>query len=447
MMSLRTEGWLLGLDTRSTTNRPSAKTTHIELNVLSLCNLEISKLDIEFTHKKRYNELMIQRDLKKRLLQLSQSMPVVTVTGPRQSGKTTLCQACFPELPYANLELIDTRLLATEDPRRFLARYPAGAIIDEVQNCPDLLSYLQVVVDQDPRPGQWILTGSQNLLLLESVSQSLAGRTAVLNLLPLSYNEISRFDQHPTDLNTALLTGGYPRILAQRMPPGDFLESYISTYVERDVRRVSQVMDLVSFQKFLALCAGRTGQLLNMSSLASDCGVSQPTVKAWLSILETGFLVFRLPAWHGNINKRLTKSAKLHFWDSGLVCRLLGIHNQQQLELHPLRGAIFESWVVAEMAKYRLHHGVSRGLFHFRDLHGNEADLVQETAAGLSLFEIKSGTTINRKMSTGLARVQAQLGQLAISGKTVVYGGSERAELREVVFRPWSEAFQCGTIE
>jgi len=374
-------------------------------------------------------------------------MPVVTVTGPRQSGKTTLCRACFSHLPYANLELIDTRLLATEDPRKFLARFPDGAIIDEVQNCPDLLSYLQGVVDEDPRLGRWILTGSQNLLLLESVSQSLAGRTAVLNLLPLSYNEIVRFDNHPTDLNTTLLTGGYPRILEHQIPSADFLESYISTYVERDVRRVSQVMDLVSFQKFLALCAGRTGRLLNMSSLGSDCGVSQPTIKAWLSLLETGFLVFRLPAWHGNINKRLTKSAKLHFWDSGLVCRLLGIHNADQLDLHPLRGAIFESWVVSEIAKYRLHHGVSRGLFHFRDLHGNDVDLVQETPAGLSLIEIKAGTTVNRQMNVGFERVESQLTKINIAGKSVIYGGSERVALRGVELWPWSESYQCGILE
>jgi len=409
--------------------------------------MENSKIDLEITEELADNPFMIQRDLKARLLQLSQSMPVVTVTGPRQSGKTTLCRACFPELPYTNLELIDARLLAAEDPRKFLARFPNGAIIDEVQNCPDLLSYLQAAVDEDPRPGQWILTGSQNLLLLESVSQSLAGRAAVLNLLPLSYNEVARFEHYPADLNTTLLTGSYPRILERQIPPADFLESYISTYVERDVRRISQVMDLVSFQKFLALCAGRTGQLLNMSSLGSDCGVSQPTIKAWLSILETGFLVFRLPAWHGNINKRLTKSAKLHFWDSGLVCRLLGIHNEQQLELHPLRGAIFESWVVAEIAKYRIHHGVSRGLFHFRDLHGNEVDLVQETAAGLSLIEIKAGTTVNRQMSAGFDRVGSLLAKVKILGKTLVYGGSERVELRGVELRPWSEAYQCGTLE
>ncbi len=387
---------------------------------------------------------MIQRDLKDQLLRLSQTMPVVTVTGPRQSGKTTLCRACFPELPYANLESIDTRLLATDDPRRFLARYPDGAVIDEVQNCPDLLSYLQVAVDEDPRPGRWVLTGSQNLLLLESVSQSLAGRTAVLNLLPLSYNEIVRFKNHPTSLDATLLTGSYPRILERQIPPADFLESYITTYVERDVRRISRVMDLVSFQKFLALCAGRTGQLLNMSSLGSDCGVSQPTIKAWLSLLETGFLVFRLPAWHGNINKRLTKSAKLHFWDSGLVCRLLGIHNEEQLNLHPLRGAIFESWAVSEIAKYRLHHGVSRGLFHFRDLHGSEIDLAQETAAGLSLIEIKAGTTVNRQMSTAFGRVESQLAKVGVVKKTVIYGGRERAELSGVELRPWSAAYQCG---
>ena len=387
---------------------------------------------------------MIQRDLKKRLFQLSQTMPVVTVTGPRQSGKTTLCRSCFPNFPYTNLELPETRLLATDDPRKFLSQFPDGVIIDEVQNCPELLSYIQVLVDENSRPGRWILTGSQNLLLLESVSQSLAGRTGILNLLPLSYNEVLRFDNHPSELNDTLLTGGYPRILDQNIIPHDFLEGYISTYVERDVRMVSRVIDLASFQKFLSLCAGRTGQLLNLSSLGSDCGISQPTVKAWLSILETSYLVFRLPAWHGNIRKRLTKSAKLHFWDSGLVCRLLGIHTPKQLDLHPLRGAIFESWVVSEIAKHRIHQGITRGLFHFRDLHGNEVDLVQETPTGLSLFEIKSGQTINRNMCLGFKRVTTQLKNTPVSEKTLIYGGSDRAELQDIEIRPWSEAYSCG---
>ncbi len=387
---------------------------------------------------------MIKRDLKERLLHLSQTMPVVTVTGPRQSGKTTLCRSCFPNFPYTNLELPETRLLATEDPRKFLAQFSGGVIIDEIQNCPDLLSYIQILVDENPHPGQWILTGSQNLLLLESVSQSLAGRSAILNLLPLSNNEIIRFENHPNELNSTLLTGGYPRILDQNISPYDFLESYISTYVERDVRMVSRVIDLACFQKFLALCAGRTGQLLNLSSLGSDCGISQPTVKAWLSILETSYLVFRLPAWHGNIRKRLTKSAKLHFWDSGLVCRLLGIHTQKQLDLHPLRGAVFESWVVSEMAKYRIHHGVTRGLFHFRDLHGNEVDLVEETPEGLALFEIKSGMTINQNMYRGFDRVTNQLTNIPIRKKTLIYGGSERAALKDIEIRPWSEAYSLG---
>ncbi len=390
---------------------------------------------------------MIQRDLKDRLLQLSQTMPVVTVTGPRQSGKTTLCRGCFPEFPYTNLELPETRMLATEDPRKFLARFPDGVIIDEIQNCPDLLSYIQVLVDEDSRPGQWILTGSQNLLLLESVSQSLAGRTGILNLLPLSYNEVARFENHPNELNSILLTGGYPRIFDQKIPPYDFLESYLSTYVERDVRSVSRVIDLASFQKFLSLCAGRTGQLLNLSSLGSDCGISQPTVKAWLSLLETSYLIFRLPAWHGNIRKRLTKSAKLHFWDSGLVCRLLGIHTEQQLDLHPLRGAVFESWVVSEIAKYRIHQGTSRGLFHFRDLHGNEVDLVQETPSGLSLFEIKSGQTINQNMCRGFDRVTKQLTSIPVSGKNLIYGGIDRASLGDVSIYPWSEAYSCGAVD
>ena len=244
--------------------------------------------------------MAVERDLTPRLVAAARAAPSITLTGPRQSGKTTLCRAVFPQHPYLSLEAPDVRAFASEDPRAFLAQLPNGAVIDEVQRVPDLPSYLQGIIDADPQPGRWVLTGSQNLSLAESVSQSLAGRTEVHHLLPLARSEVVSFARYPTSLEETLLTGGYPRILDRDLDPSDWLRSYVATYIERDVRTISNVGDLTTFQRFVELCAGRTAQLLNYSSLADDCGVSQPTAKAWLSILETSLIVFRLPPFQSN---------------------------------------------------------------------------------------------------------------------------------------------------
>ncbi len=332
-----------------------------------------------------------------------------------------------------------------DDPRGFLAQFTEGAIIDEVQRVPDLLSYLQGVIDDEPVPGRWILTGSQNLSLLESVSQSLAGRTAVHHLLPLSRGEVVRFDRYPATLEETLLAGTYPPVFDRGLEPADWFRSYVATYLERDVRSINNVGDLTTFQRFVELCAGRTAQLVNYSSLANDCGVSQPTAKAWLSILETCFLVFRLPAFHANIRKRLVKMPKLHFYDTGLVCWLLDIRTPGQLRSHPLRGAIFETWVVSEIMKHRTNHGDLRGFSFYRDRNGAEVDLIIEQRSRRTLVEAKSAETAASNLFAGAQRVQRHLARSnRPDSLAVVYGGDQLQHRTSGWLVPWHGLHEAG---
>ena len=381
---------------------------------------------------------MVDRDIEPRLKMLARQFPAIVLTGPRQSGKSTVCKKVFAKLPYATLESPDVRAFSLEDPRGFLKQFPQGAILDEIQNSAALSSYLQEVIDREPAPGRWILTGSHNLSVMESTSQSLAGRSAVVYLLPLSRQEVVEFSHHPKTLNETLLAGGYPRIFDRELRPADWLGSYVATYLERDVRSISNIGDLVTFQRFVQLSAGRISQLLNLSSLASDCGVSQPTAKAWASVLEASFIAFRLPSYHGNVSKRLIKMPKLHFYDTGLACWLLGLRNTAQLDLHPLRGAIFESWVVSEITKQRYNRGESNGIHFFRDRAGLESDVLVQGRKTLKLVEVKAGQTIASDWAANSLRIREMFARMkqAVSC-VVVYGGAQRQEHNGVTFLPW----------
>ncbi len=344
---------------------------------------------------------MISRTAGPLLLEMAGKYPIVTVTGPRQSGKTTLCQEIFPEKPYINLESPDVRAFALEDPRGFLNTIPNGAILDEIQRAPDLVSYLQPMVDAKSSPGQYILTGSQQFEVMSNISQSLAGRTALIKLLPLSIEELAS-DNRQLSTDELLLNGFYPRIYDADLNPTQALGDYVATYVERDIRQLIAIKDLAQFEKFLHLCAGRVGQLLNLQNLANDVGVSHTTIKSWLTLLEASYVVFLLQPWHKNISKRQIKSPKLYFYDVGLASYLLGAENTLHLNRHPLRGNLFENLVIIEALKYRYHRGKRNNLFFWRDAKGNEVDLLLENGPDIIPVEIKAGATITKNYFKGL---------------------------------------------
>ena len=395
---------------------------------------------------------MITRRLEPHLRKLASRYAVVTLTGPRQSGKTTLARMAFPQSPYVSLELPSERSFALDDPIAFLARYPDGVILDEIQRAPELLSYIQVVVDEDSTPGRFLLTGSQNLGLLDSVTQSLAGRTALVQLLPLDLDELRRFSNAPGDLNSVLWSGAYPRIHDRRLDPAEWLESYTATYVERDVRTVLNVGDLEALQTFLRMCAGRVGQLLNLSSLASDCGISQPTARRWLSVLEASFVLFRVSPFHGSFGKRLMKTPKLYFYDSGLAASLLGIERPDQLAHHPLRGGIFECWVASEILKAHFHRGRRPRLFFYRERGRLEIDFLIETGTDLIALEVKAGRTPSSSFFGAFRLFEQRLAERGdarwrLSRRIVVYGGeeSQRRSAGELV--AWGDLPGIGIMD
>lgn len=383
---------------------------------------------------------MIPRALTSTIQRLAKGFPVVVLTGPRQSGKTTLVRHIFPDKPYVSLEAPDTRLFAISDPNGFLAAYPDGAILDEVQRAPELLSYIQVIVDENRRPGTYILTGSQNFALNSQISQSLAGRAGIARLLPLSGAELAGGGLGPAGLDQWMFTGGYPALYSTPTTRLDWFSSYVSTYLERDVRDLTAVHDLVTFQRFLRLCAARTGQLLNLSSLAADCGIAQSTAAAWLGILEAGYIVFRLTPHFANFGKRLVKTPKLYFHDTGLAAFLMGIQTPDQLSTHPARGALFETMVVSEYLRARFNRGEDGNLYFWRDSTGNEVDLMLDQAGVLYPIEIKSGQTVVPDMFRTLTKWQAI--SKSTTTPVLVFGGDGRYIREGIQVTGWREMLE-----
>jgi uncharacterized protein len=379
---------------------------------------------------------MIKRHALAIVLKLAQGFPIVAVTGPRQSGKTTLVKQAFPDKPYVSLENPDQRDFAQTDPRGFLAHYQNGAILDEVQRCPELFSYLQGLVDDKRQPGQFVLTGSQQFGLLSGITQSLAGRVALVNLLPFSYSELQAEGIAPESVAELLFKGLYPPVYDRPMQPDLWYNNYINTYVERDVRQLIAIQDLSTFQRFVKSCAVRTGQLLNISSLANDCGITTPTAKSWLSVLEASYLIHFLQPHFQNFNKRLVKSPKLYFVDTGIAARLLGIQHPDQLVAHPLRGELFETWVVGELLKSRFNLGQPSNLYFWRDHIGNEVDVLIETTLKLHPVEIKAGQTITSEALQGVLKWQTLAADNTGPG-WLVYGGAEKQQRQGLTVLPW----------
>ncbi len=384
---------------------------------------------------------MIERTLSVKLASLVKKFQVITLTGPRQSGKTTLVRAVFPSLPYVSLEEPDIRQIAITDPRGFLSNYPKGAVFDEVQHTPDLFSYIQKIVDEN-RNIQFILTGSSNFLLMERISQTLAGRTAILHLLPFSFEELAPGAE---PYESVLFKGQYPRIYDRDIPPSDFYPSYIQTYIEKDVRLIKNIGDINAFIQFIQLCAGRVGQLINYAGLAGDAGISPNTAKAWLSILESSYILYRLQPFHRNFNKRLVKSPKLYFYDTGVACSLLGIRNEDQVNLHYMKGALFENLILNEFIKRNVNRGEHRLPYFWQDSRGKEIDCLLVDGEKITPVEIKSGRTISDDYFENLKYFQSLAAAPEEKG-FVVYGGDQSLETSAGSLMSWRQLDRISTF-
>lgn len=374
-------------------------------------------------------KMWIDRVIKTELVDLALHYPVVMITGPRQAGKTSLARQVFPDKPYYSIENPDVRQQISTDPRAFFTSNPDGAIIDEFQRYPEILSYIQGIVDEKKQNGQFILTGSNNVSMLSKVIQSLAGRVALLKLLPFSIAELDAFEKNYS-VGDYLLNGFYPRVYADNLNPTKAYRNYYETYVERDIRQILQVKDVSLFQKFMKLCAGRVGQLFNANNLATEVGVSYQTIFAWLSALQATYIVFLVQPWSANISKRLVKTPKLYFYDVGLAAYLLGIENTSHVETHPLRGSLFENMVTLELLKNRYNAGLDNNLYFYRDNHGNEVDIMQEAGYQLNLFEIKSAETFTPHFLKGLDYLKKIVPD-RVGKSNLVYAGSDEMTIKE----------------
>lgn len=380
---------------------------------------------------------MIKRKIISKLLEFATQFPVITITGPRQSGKTTLVKEAYPDYTYTNLEFPDIRLFAKEDPRGFLLSQGEKVILDEVQNSPEILSYIQGIVDQENSVGRFILTGSQNLLLLQSISQSLAGRTAILHLLPFSLEELFAHGYKHERYENWIYRGFYPRLYDKNLTPQQWLTPYLETYIERDIRNIINVHDLLQFQTFMRLCAGRIGQIVNLTSLGNDIGVDHKTIKKWLSVLETTFTIFLLRPYYRNFNKRLVKTPKLYFFDTGIACYLLGIRSSSELNTHYAKGNLFENLILSELWKNELNNARRPNLYYWRDSSGHEVDCVFEQTGQLHGIEIKAGRTISSDYFNGLNYLRNTAKEM-FSKALVVYGGEEPQQRSAGKVIPWS---------
>ncbi|MBU1169531.1 MAG: ATP-binding protein [Proteobacteria bacterium] len=397
---------------------------------------------------------MFKRTLSDKIVSLAKHFPVISITGPRQSGKTTLVKACFTDHEYISLEDPDQQEFALTDPKGFLRRFNNGVILDEIQRAAPVLSYIQGIVDSEDRPGRFILTGSQQFHIMEKITQTLAGRTALVNLFPFSLDELLgritidpfQIEQTPVPLpppdfplEEITFKGFYPRIHDKNPDPHDWLSSYYRTYVERDVRDLSNIGNLETFQRFVRLCAGRSGQILNLSSLAMDTGISHTTARGWISILQAGFIIHLLPPHFTNFSKRLIKTPKLYFLDTGLLCYLLRIREPAELFIHPLKGHIFETFVVAEYFKAFAHRGETPPLYFWRDQSGHEVDLVIDSGTRLIPIEIKSSETVEKSLFRGLKYFKS-LGPSVAETGVLVHGGEGLYQREHNLVRPWFQS-------
>lgn len=386
--------------------------------------------------------MKFQRSSISLLMQALQAYPIVVVTGPRQAGKSTLIRESLPDWEMLSLEDLDLRRFAQQDPRGFLKLYPAPLIIDEVQRVPELLSYIQTIVDSSGKMGQYVLSGSQQFSLLAGITQSLAGRASLIELHPLRLKELQDNGDAKQSLDQLMLQGGYPAVHARKLDPTRYYADYVASYIERDVRSLSAVQDLGNFQRFMRLCAARTGQLLNLNSLASDCGISHPTAQSWMNLLEASYVVRRIAPYHRNFGKRLVKAPKLYFLDTGLCAWLLGITTAQQMASHYARGALFETWVVTEAIKWRAVRGDKQPIYFWRDNIGNEIDLLLEQNGQITLVEVKSGQTFQSEWLRGLDAVQRHLGEPV--QRALIYGGDTPQTRTNIDVVPWRRLGLAG---